>query len=106
MKSRLSIEIDFQNNNEPVIQIMARKSDDVRDNLIESFLQAFGGESNWCAITWEQQVFDGDDKFRRVWIRPVKSENLKKVADEISGRVSDANAKKPSFIEDNIVTNE
>lgn len=50
MKSRITIEVDFENDNQPVIQIVQRFSDDVRDKLISEFLHALGGQSSWCKI--------------------------------------------------------
>ena len=51
MNSKITIEIDFENGNEPVIQIISRKSDDIRDKLISLFLERLGGFSSWCKIT-------------------------------------------------------
>jgi hypothetical protein len=50
MNSKITIEVDFDNNNEPVFQIIYRPSDDVRDKLIKSFLERLGGDSEWCQI--------------------------------------------------------
>lgn len=52
MESRITIEVDFENNNLPVIQIVSRESDDVRDNLIKSFLQSLRHSSRWTTITF------------------------------------------------------
>lgn len=51
MKSRITIELDFGNNNTPVIQILHSDSDDVRDKLISNFAEMLGG-SSWCQIKW------------------------------------------------------
>lgn len=51
MKSRISIEVDFDNHNQPVIQILQHNSDDVRDKLVGQFLQSLNG-SSWCNIRW------------------------------------------------------
>lgn len=53
MKSRISIEIDFDNNNLPVIQIISTDSDDVRDKLLKSFLQSLQHTSRWCRIEYK-----------------------------------------------------
>jgi len=50
MQSRISIEVDFENNNLPVIQIVSKDSDDVRDKLVKSFLQSFQHCSRWTTI--------------------------------------------------------
>jgi|GEM_PF-2740228 len=72
MKGRISIEVDFNNNNAPVIQIIQyRDSDDVRDKLLSNFLEQFQG-SSWCKIQWS----DGND-FNRIHISPIKPQELK-----------------------------
>jgi hypothetical protein len=72
MKSRISIEIDYDKNNEPVIQIIKRKSDDVRDGLIQAFLQKLQGDSSWCKIQWVNTNLDPNDEFQtiRIWAIP------------------------------------
>jgi len=52
MKSRITIEVDFENGNLPIIQILSRESDDVRDNLIKQFLQSLQHTSRWCRIEY------------------------------------------------------
>jgi len=71
MTSRISIEVDFDNNNEPVLQILQRKSDDVRDSLLSAFLQKFNG-NNRCSIEWKHQD-NAPDGASRIFIRPIKS---------------------------------
>jgi len=55
MKSRISIEVDFENSNQPVIQIISNDSEDVRDKLIKSFLEGLGHKSRWCRIEYKGQ---------------------------------------------------
>lgn len=50
MKSRITIEVDFENNNLPIIQIVSQESDDVRDKLVQSFLQSLRHCSRWTTI--------------------------------------------------------
>jgi len=52
MKSRITIEVNFDENNLPVIQILSQNSDDVRDKLIQSFLQSLQHTSRWCKILY------------------------------------------------------
>ena len=52
MKSRITIEVDFTSNNLPVIQILQIKSDDVRDKLVQQFLQSLQHTSRWCKINY------------------------------------------------------
>jgi hypothetical protein len=79
MKSRITIEVDFDNRNEPVIQILARDSDDVRDNLIQQFLNRVVG--SWCKVSYvhgEKGVdFPDPDGVQRVYISPIHLDDLK-----------------------------
>jgi len=50
MNSRITVEVDFENNNLPIIQIVSRDSEDVRDKLIKSFLQSLEHCSRWTTI--------------------------------------------------------
>lgn len=83
MKSRITIEVDFDNGNAPVIQILSRNSDDVRDNLIKSFYQKLGS-SSWCKIEFRQDIVNHDDYnegFKRIFISPIPQTDLKKEAE-------------------------
>lgn len=78
MKSRITIEVDFENSNTPIIQIYYKQSDDIRDNLIHSFLQSFCG-SSWCNVRWQTHHIDHEfpeNNFQRVYITPIKSGEL------------------------------
>lgn len=74
MKSRISIEVDFNNNNQPVIQILKSDSDDVRDRLISHFTQQLGG-SSWCQIQWKPIPENGHPQI--IHISAIKPECLK-----------------------------
>ena len=52
MKSRITIEVNFEDGNLPVIQISQMQSDDVRDRLIQNFLQSLQHTSRWCKIIY------------------------------------------------------
>jgi hypothetical protein len=84
MKSRITIEVDFDNGNEPYLQILRADSDDVRDRLVSYFTQQFGGSSSWCRIRWVGDALriDPDDKsnYTRIQITPVKPAELKEQA--------------------------
>lgn len=86
MNSKITIEVDFDHGNQPVIQIMFRKSTDVRDNLIQSFLRSFGAVSSWAKIKWIQEYKDGPEPghFDRVIITPIKPDELKTEGDIMS----------------------
>ena len=57
MKSRITIEVDFDNNNSSAIFVKPEKSDDVRDKLISDFIEQFGGQSNWCRADFDLNGF-------------------------------------------------
>lgn len=80
MKSRITIEVDFNNGNLPIIQILKASSDDVRDKLISAFTEQLGG-SSWCQIKWEGGCLPIDPKdnqtFSRIVISPISSSMLK-----------------------------
>jgi hypothetical protein len=60
MKSRITIEVNFDEGNLPVIQVLSQSSDDVRDKLIQSFLQSLQHTSRWCKIIYmgNRSVFE------------------------------------------------
>ena len=77
MKSRITIEVDFENNNVPVIQILQSYSDDVRDKLIKSFTECVGG-SSWCRIEWKPVPYNGHPRI--IHIIPIPPNAIKEQA--------------------------
>ncbi len=80
MKSRITIEVDYENGNQPVIQIIHKKSEDVRDGLLTAFLQSLQGTSSWLQIKWEhshQDYQNSENNFSRILIRPIIPKELK-----------------------------
>ena len=76
MKSRITIEVDFENGNQPVIQILKQNSEDVRDGLLSHFTQQFGG-SSWCQIKWvDHYKGGGNEDINRIHISPIKEQDL------------------------------
>lgn len=80
MKSRITIEVDFEHGNQPVIQIIGKNSitePDVRDSLVQTFLQNFQGNS-YAKINFKLTDRDsGELSFHaRAIITPIKSEDL------------------------------
>ena len=64
MKS--TIRVDFkgpetssQNGFDPVIRVLSKTSDDVRDGLISSFFQSLGGQSSWLRVDVEPHTEPG-----------------------------------------------
>ena len=58
MRSKITIEVDFPNGNLPIIRVISRDSDDVRDRLIQSFLQSLQHTSRWCTIVYQGETTD------------------------------------------------
>lgn len=83
MKSRITIEVDFENGNEPSIQIISKDSDDVRDKLIKAFYQKLGG-SSWCSIRFDSEYFEignPENDFKKIIIKPIPDSELKNQAE-------------------------
>lgn len=82
MKSKITIEVDFDHNNQPIIQILQATSDDVRDKLLSHFCQQFAG-SSWCTIKWVAQSPDKENEnafFNRIHIAPIKESEFEEQA--------------------------
>ena len=82
MKSRISVEVNFNNGNEPVIQILRKDSDDVRDSLIAAFIQKLGGDSCFlrieCAHDHRPNHVWDDESFQRWLITPIPLSDFEK----------------------------
>lgn len=78
MNSRISIEVNFENKNLPVIQVITRASDDVRDQLLRSFIQSLQHTSRWCTIKY---IGEANEDGQRWYISPV-------LVDEIPQEIS------------------
>lgn len=53
MKSKITIEVDFNNGNPYIRVINDKLSDDVRDKLISHFREKLGHISSWCKVSFE-----------------------------------------------------
>ncbi len=73
MQSRITIEVDFENGNRPVIQILSAASDDVRDNLVSSFLQSLQHTSRWATFEYKgpYERSSADGVKQRWFIKPI-----------------------------------
>ena len=77
MKSRITIELDFDNGNSPFIQVLQRDSDDVRDSLIKNFFEQLSYGSTWGIISCEGYTEDA----KRWRIFPIPIPSLKEQAE-------------------------
>lgn len=72
MESKISIELDFEQGNLPVIQVLHKTSDDVRDGIVGNFIQHLDHTSisRWLKIEYVYKRIDGADVWR---IIPISS---------------------------------
>lgn len=79
MLSRITIDMDFDNNNLPVIKIIQEDSEDVRDKLLSSFLQSLAHSSRWIKIEYQGE-FPQDQHlkpYKKVWqLTPIKPNEI------------------------------
>lgn len=72
MESRISIELDYERSNLPVIQVIHKTSDDVRDGIVGNFIQHLDHTSisRWLKIEYLYKRSDG----ALIWrISPISS---------------------------------
>lgn len=76
MKSRITIEVDFDNNNLPFIQVVNNhQSPDVRDKLITQFRQMLGGRSRWLRVDFPE--FHQDPESVMMTLHPITEDQFK-----------------------------
>lgn len=80
MKSRISIDVDYDN--QPIIKIEYSPSEDVRDKLVKKFFESFGGQSTWANFYFSQpplpdsKAIFGQSNSQAV-VRPIHVHELK-----------------------------
>lgn len=85
MKSRITIEVDFDNENRAIIQIISTPSEDVRDSLIKAFLEKLAHTSSWLKIICiggqcsQDPAISAISGVYHIW--PIAPEELKKESD-------------------------
>lgn len=72
MKSRISIDVDYDN--QPVIKIEYAHSDDVRDKLVSMFMSTFEGNSMYATFYFVGSQENG----KTALIRPVPPQLLRR----------------------------
>jgi len=78
MTSRITIEVDFENNNQPMIRVIQdRSSDDVRDKLLKYFAEKLGYASTWLKVKFPQY---GPENALIYTIHPITPEQLEEEA--------------------------
>lgn len=96
MKSRITIEVDFDNGNQPILKIVNQDSEDVRDNLLRSFLQSLNHSSRWLRIEYVNEILaPGDSSKKYIWhIKPVLASEIPQEI-KLMQAVTDSNPVKP-----------
>lgn len=74
MLSKLMIDLDHDN--QPIIKIDYRASDDVRDKMVKRFLETFGGGSAWAQFHFDHWQPDQENPNRYAIIRPIPVNRL------------------------------
>jgi hypothetical protein len=70
MKSRITIEVDFDKNNQPVIQVIRRPSDDTRDSLLGNFFEQAGYSSRWIRVEYKGEATDSGRRYHLSFVKP------------------------------------
>lgn len=82
MLSRITIEINFDEGNLPIIQVINQQSDDVRDKLLTNFLQSVGHTSRWCRLLYMGNISGLEHFPTNKWhIVPITPKDLKEEID-------------------------
>lgn len=72
MKSRITIDVDYEN--QPIIKIEYLESEDVRDKLVKRFLESFGYDSIYCTHNFMDRL-EPNNNNKESWIKPVKPDS-------------------------------
>lgn len=70
MKSRVSIDLD--DDNQPIINIIWKDSEDVRDKMVKKFLESFGSRSTLAQFTYTKGPEDNE---ARAKVRPISTDD-------------------------------
>lgn len=81
MQSRITIEVDFENGNAPYIRIFRSQTDDVRDKLVQDFLDRLKYSSEWLHLEFCENSI--------VKIRPLPPEKLVEEGNKMINRMQD-----------------
>jgi len=65
MNSRITIELDLDNNNESYIKVKSAFSDDLRDKILRNFIEAFGHQNGWMRFEYTG-TDELDNKYYRI----------------------------------------
>lgn len=74
MLSKLTIDLD--EDNQPIIRVKYRKSEDVRDTMVKRFIETLGYQSMYARIIFETPSHTIYDEDKDLKIRPIPSDKL------------------------------
>lgn len=80
MESRISIDLDTDN--QPIIKIDYKPSDDVRDKMVKRFMETFGGNSVFATFYFQNSAHDQSNHV--AVIRPLSVSDFKYHADDFN----------------------
>jgi hypothetical protein len=78
MESKIRVTVDFNRNNAPVIEIVRKNSEDVRDHLVCDFLEKFQSHNRWAKV-----VYMGEDQQARILHYHIIPISMDELRDEI-----------------------
>lgn len=70
MLSRISIDVD--GDNQPIIKIEYKPSDDVRDKLVKKFMETFGGQSVFATFHFQNSPLEQSNSLALIRPLPVR----------------------------------
>lgn len=77
MKSKITVDLDHDN--QPVLKIEYRASEDVRDKMVKRLIETLGYSSVWFRFYMQDSVPDGSNS----QLRPIKPEEMNSNAQEM-----------------------
>jgi len=90
MKSRITAEINFDDNNRPCIKISPWKSEDVRDSIVENLISSIRLTGGLTADFEESFVRPDGTRYQDVILTPAFRPGIKFTNDEITELAEDA----------------
>lgn len=79
MLSRITVEIDYNNNGRPYFRVVENtNSDDLRDKAVTQFRRTFQHNSLWCKVDFGQLQMDGTIQWN---VHPIPPEELTEQAE-------------------------
>lgn len=91
MESRISIDMDWDN--QPIIRIDYKHSEDVRDKMVKRFMESFGGSSTLATFFFSNIASEQSDT--TATIRPLPVKEFEQHLTYFQNMIDVANSKRP-----------